>query len=232
MTVDLLDQAFLDAAAKHDSGLARPASDLENSLTAQPGIVAELSATAGGKVAAAETVTASSDSFTNTADPTLLQLLDRFPAQWTAVVTAVEEARRAGTRVIAVAGHQPGEGRTTLAQGLRLLLVERGWRVACFASASAWWQELVGEAASWQDRFSQAAAVDDLVLVDAGIWFPPGPLRPQQLQLKMFGFDGALLVRRHSLPSNPARDAAIAKGGLRAIGEIVSFTPAFQQRAA
>ena len=62
MTVDLLDQAFLDAAAKHDSGLARPASDLENSLTAQPGIVAELSATAGGTVAAAETVTASSDS--------------------------------------------------------------------------------------------------------------------------------------------------------------------------
>jgi hypothetical protein len=232
MTVDLLDQAFLDAAAKHEPDLVRPVGDLENSSATQAEIVADLSATAGETVAATEAVQGADESSADTVDPTLQQLLDRFPAQWAAVVTAVEEARKAGTRVIAVAGHQRGEGRTTLVQGLSMLLVKRGWRVACFASASGWWQELVGDAATWQERLPGVAATDDLVLVDAGIWFPPGPLRPQQLQLKMFGFDGALLVRHHALPPNPARDAAIAKGGLQAIGEIVSFLPAFQQGAA
>ncbi|MGA1619725.1 MAG: hypothetical protein ACO37F_14585 [Pirellulales bacterium] len=232
MTVDLLDQAFLDAAAKHGPGLARPVGDLKKSPNIRPEIVADLPATTGETVVAAETVTAAGDSSTDTVDPTLLRLIDHFSEQWASVVTAVEEARRAGTQVIAIAGHQPGEGRTTLVQGLSLLLAKRGWQVACFGSASAWWQELVGDAASWQDRLPRLAAADDLVLVDAGIWFPPGPLRPQQLTLKMFGFDGVVLVRRHALPPNPARDAAIAKGGLQAIGEIVNFMPAFRQRAA
>ncbi|NBP89506.1 MAG: hypothetical protein EBU59_13615, partial [Planctomycetia bacterium] len=174
MTVDLLDQAFLDAAAKHEPDLVRPVGDLENSSATQAEIVADLSATAGETVAATEAVQGADESSADTVDPTLQQLLDRFPAQWAAVVTAVEEARKAGTRVIAVAGHQRGEGRTTLVQGLSMLLVKRGWRVACFASASGWWQELVGDAATWQERLPGVAATDDLVLVDAGIWFPPG----------------------------------------------------------
>lgn len=232
MTVDLLDQAFLCAAATPGQGLAHPAGESEHSLLAQPGIAADYSATAGETVAVPETVAAADDFTPGTVDPTLQQLIKQFPSQWAAVVAAVEQVRQEGTRVIAVAGHQQGEGRTTLVRGLALLLAERGWRVACFASASAWWQELVGDAANWQHRLPEAVATDDLVLVDAGIWFPPGPLRPQQLQLKMFGFDGALLVRRHTLPANPARDGAIANAGLRVVGEVVSFAPVPQQRAA
>ena len=232
MTVDLLDQAFLCAAATPGPGLAHPAGDSENSPITRPGIAADYSAPAGETVAVPETEAAAVDSSPGTVDPTLLQLLEQFPSQWAAVATAVEQARQNGTRVIAVAGHQQGEGRTTLVRGLTLLLAERGWRVACFASASAWWQELVGDAANWQQRLPEAVTADDLVLVDAGIWFPPGPLQPQQLQLKMFGFDGALLVRRHALPANPARDGVIANAGLQAVGEIVSFAPDPRRRAA
>ena len=236
MTVDLLDQAFLCAATTPGAGLAHPADDLEQSPITQPGIAADMADMADMLVTAGETAvvpkTAADDSSPGTVDPTLQQLLKQFLSQWAAVATAVEQARQKGARVIAVAGHQQGEGRTTLVRGLALLLAERGWRVACFASASAWWQELVGDAANWQQQRSQTVAGDDLVLVDAGIWFPPGPLRPQQLQLKMFGFDGALLVRRQALPANPARDGAIANAGLRVVGEVVSFAPVPQQRAA
>ena len=98
-----------------------------------------------------------SESALEAVDLTLLQLLERFPDQWATVVTAVEEARRAGARVIAVAGHQRGEGRTTLVQGLGLLLAERGWQVTCFATAAAWWRELVGPEASGRHCLPPAA---------------------------------------------------------------------------
>ena len=62
MTVDLLDQAFLDAAAKHEPDLVRPVGDLENSSAAQAEIVADLSATAGETVAATETVQVADES--------------------------------------------------------------------------------------------------------------------------------------------------------------------------
>lgn len=226
MTVDLLDQAFLQAASGQQPGNDPADGDPASSMPAQPEaaadepvVVAESKATCGEPAAAA--------------DLTLLQLLERFPEQWATVVMAIEEARRVGARVIAVAGHQQGEGRTTLVRGLSLLLMERGWQVTCFASAAAWWQELVGPGTTRQQFPPPASATDDdLVLVDAGIWFPPGPLRPRQLLLKMFGFDGVLLMRHSDLPPCPARDAAIAKAGLQAIGEIVSFSPTIQRRAA
>ena len=190
-------------------------------------------ATAAGPAVTAELEAMPGESAVEAVDLTLLHLLERCPEQWAAVVAAVEEARKAGARVIAVAGHQQGEGRTTLVRGLSLLLAERGWQVTCFASAASWWQELIGPGASRQHRLSPTtAADDDLVLVDAGIWFPPGPLRPRQLQLKMFGFDGAVLMRHSDLSPSPSREEAIANAGLHAIGEIVSFSSTIQQRAA
>lgn len=237
MNDDLLDRAFLQAAAgrgprgfptanapggispaAQGAGADQPAADGVPPVTAAAG--AEISDCSGETAAAA-------------VDRILPELLERFPEQWAAVALAVEQARRAGTRVIAVAGHQQGEGKTTLVRGLGLLLSERGWQVTSFPSAAAWWQELVGAGPPWQPhQIGTAAADNDLVLVDAGIWFPPGPLRPRQLLLKMFGFDGVLLMRHHAHAPCPARDGAIAKAGLQSIGEIVSFAPAVNQRAA
>lgn len=237
MTFDLLDRAFLQAAS---AGQRRTAADSQpasagRAAALQPAAVpasAEFAPIAhsaaalpdvGGKPAEADP-----------ADGTVCRLIEEFPDQWAAVLAAVEGARRVGSRVIAIAGHEPGEGRTTLLHGLSRLLTERGWQVTPFATATAWWQELVGDGATWQWRQVQPANADDrdLVLVDAGIWFPPGPLRPRHLLLTMFGYDAVLLMRHHDFPASPVRQAAIHKAGLRAIGEVVSFAPAPQQRAA
>lgn len=227
MTVDLLDQAFLQATAGQQPRNAPAAGAPDSNMPVQPDAIA------AGPAVTAELEAMPGESAVEAVDLTLLQLLERFPDQWATVVTAVEEARRAGARVIAVAGHQRGEGRTTLVQGLGLLLAERGWQVTCFATAAAWWRELVGPEASGRHCLPPAAVgEDDLVLVDAGIWFPPGPLRPRQLLLKMFGFDGVLLMRHVDLPPCPVRDGVIAKAGLQAIGEIVSFSSPTQQRVA
>lgn len=237
MTFDLLDRAFLQAAS---AGQQRTSADSQPSSA---GCSAELHpatepATAGAAAiehpAAALPDVGGKPAEADPADETVCRLIEEFPDQWAAVMAAVEGARRAGSRVIAIAGHEPGEGRTTLLHGLSRLLTERGWQVTPFATATAWWQELVGDGATWQWRQVQSATADDrdLVLVDAGIWFPPGPLRPRHLLLTMFGYDAALLVRHHDFPASPVREAAIHKAGLQAIGEVVSFAPAPQQRAA
>ncbi len=236
MNGDLLDRAFLQAAAGQgprgfpttdaQGGIIPAALDAGADQTAADGKPPVATATG------AEMSDGSGEAAAAAVDQTLLELLERFPEQWAAVALAVEQASRAGTRVIAVAGHQQGEGRTTLVRGLGLLLSERGWQVTSFPSAAAWWQELVGAGPGWQPLHTKTAADNDIVLVDAGIWFPPGPLRPRQLLLKMFGFDGVLLMRHHAHASCPARDGAIAKAGLKSIGEIVSFAPALTQRAA
>jgi hypothetical protein len=64
-----------------------------------------------------------------------------------------------------------------------------------------------------------------LVLVDAGVWFPGGPLRRSWLQSQSIGCDAAIVVRRAGQPECPARGAALESIGLKVLGEVVTMTP-------
>jgi len=225
MTPNLLDEAFLRAASGRQAAgeVAPPArGSLESAAAATVSEPRPPAGSRGGAVPSASAGQAADEP-----DGPLGDLLERFPEQWSAVVTVVEAAARSGHRTIAVAGHRPAEGRTTLVRGLALLLTRRDWQVSVYATATAWWQELVGDAATWQWREPRAVADPrDLVLVDAGIWFPPGPLRRQQLLLTMFGYDAVLLVRQGNQPASPGRDRLIEQAGLAPLGEVVSFASA------
>lgn len=143
-------------------------------------------------------------------------LLDRLiaavPHAWCRLAAEVEEAHAAGCRVIAVAGSHRGEGRTTLARGLVRTLAERGHRVAIECRTP-----LAIPCA--EDDTGPA----DIVIVDAGIWFPPGPIRRQSLARIAFGCDAAILVRRADRCSCAAHGEALAAIGLRVIGEAITF---------
>ena len=112
------------------------------------------------------------------------------------------------------------------------MLEHLGWKVKTVESANAWWRELIGDAATWQWRQEMIPSERDVVLVDAGIWAPPGPLRVHQLRNATFGFDAVLMVRHHEVVSCPAFEQALAATGVRLIGEVVSFAPVAHERAA
>lgn len=140
-------------------------------------------------------------------------LLEKVPEQWAALAAAVEKAVADGLRVIAVAGGGRGEGRTTLVAGLAATLTARGWRMITVVGPLAEDGELLF--ASGSDR--------QVVIVDAGVWFPPGPLRHDHVAAMSVGCDAAILVRRAKQPPCPAWAAAIERAGCRVIGEAVTF---------
>jgi len=147
-------------------------------------------------------------------------LLERLLAaawpQWNTVADRVEAARGRGRRVVAVAGSEPGEGRTTLVEGLAQVLRGRGREVICTDAVAL-------------DSASACGAPHDkrVVLVDAGIWFPAGPIRRQLLAVATRGCDAAILTRRADRPAHAARETALAAIGVELLGEVVTFaTPA------
>lgn len=144
-----------------------------------------------------------------TVDPFLARLLVDAPLAWRRVADCVAEAHDRGRRWIAVTGSRHGEGRSTLVQGVAHLLRERGLKVECVDAP---------DPGDWRD--------DVLVLVDAGIWFPPGPLRRQPLAHRSLGCDAVIIVRRADQPPCPARAAMIESVGLELLGEVVTFAPA------
>lgn len=228
MTFDLLDQAFLQHAAD------RPCPPI-----AAPGGVASARGGAGAHalVQSAGPAVAGVGGLTepaafSAADALLAQLLEDHPEQWWTVADRVCAAREAGHRVIAIAGHRSGEGRTTLMRGVAVMLEHLDWQVKMVESATAWWRELIGDPATWQWRQQALEGDRDVVLVDAGIWFPPGPLRIHQLRNATFGFDAVLMVRHHDVSPCPASEQALAATGVRLIGEVVSFAPVAYARAA
>lgn len=133
------------------------------------------------------------------------RLLEAVPAAWEVIGDRVVAARERGVRVVAVAGGSPGEGRTTLVLGLGRVLRERGHAVQI------------------TDQVPTTLPDAGLVIVDAGIWFPPGPVRPARVSLAAVGCDAAMLVRREEEPACPARGRAIQAAGLELLGEVVTF---------
>lgn len=151
-------------------------------------------------------------------DPIALLLLERAPAQWQALADEIEAARLAGHRVIAITGGESGEGRTTLVTCLATVLRNRGRDVTiCDAT----------DLATCADGVLGGGRLHDkrIVLVDAGVWFPPGPVRRSRLVVASLGCDAAILVRRADREAAPAWATALSAVGVEPLGEVVTFAP-------
>jgi hypothetical protein len=149
--------------------------------------------------------------------PLVERLLAAGRDQWNGLADEVEAARSAGHRVIAIAGGEPKEGRTTLIDCLARTLQERGRDVVLLtadAMATAADREPV-DGGTLHDR--------RIVLVDAGVWFPPGPIRRQRISMASVGCDAAILVRRADREPVHSRASALAAVGVTVLGEVVTF---------
>lgn len=146
--------------------------------------------------------------------------------QWSALANEVEAARLAGHRTIGVAGGERAEGRTTLVACLARTLRDRSRDVVVLASGLA--------VAGPRGVPADGGRLHDkrIVLVDAGIWFPPGPIRRQRLMMTSLGCDAAILVRRADRAPAPAWAAALSAVGVAVLGEVVTFASRPQEDAA
>lgn len=154
------------------------------------------------------------------ADPDLVaRLLGAGRDQWETLAAEVEAARLAGHRVIAVTGGAQGEGRSTLVACLAEVLRDRGRDVVVLGSTA----ELSAVDADPAD----GGRLHDkrIVLVDAGVWFRPGPIRRHRLLVASLGCDAAILVRRAGCEPAAAWAAALAAVGVTPLGEVVTFAP-------
>lgn len=134
------------------------------------------------------------------------------PEAWAAIASELEAANDAGCRVIAVVAVRRGEGCSTVAQGAVRALVARGRRAACVTKPPL-------QLASGDTEADRA----DIVVVDAGHWFPPGPIRRHHVARQAFGCDAVILVRRADRPRCEAHAEALAAIGLCVLGEVETF---------
>jgi len=149
------------------------------------------------------------------ADDTLVErLLAAAPEQWNALADEIEAARLAGRRVIAITGGERGEGRSTLVACIGRVLRQRGREVEIRNG-----HHLPGVPA----EAATGGHDGRIVLVDAGSWFPAGPIRRQRLMVTSVGSDAAILVRRADREPAPMRAAALEALGIAVLGEVVTF---------
>lgn len=140
------------------------------------------------------------------------RLLAAAGPQWQTLADRVESARLRGRRVIGIAGSAAGEGRSTLVECLAATLRTRGREVLRLESL-----ELAAQSGREPTHDKR------IVLVDAGIWFPPGPIRRPRLVAVSLGCDAAILVRRADAAAAAAREAALAGIGIEVLGEVLTF---------
>jgi len=143
--------------------------------------------------------------------------------QWSDLAAVVEAARNRGRRVIGIAGSEPAEGRTQLVECLAAALRARGRDVVCVppSELSAVSEEIPGGGSPHDKR---------IVLVDAGVWFPPGPIRRARLAVASLGCDAVILVRRADGRGGAAREAALEALGIEVLGEVLTFAAAGEER--
>lgn len=147
--------------------------------------------------------------------PLLSKLLESVPDQWIQIAEQIEAAQAVGCRVFAITAGQPGAGVTTVARGAFLTLQGRGRRVACVSKPPLQCRDLKA-----REHHADRA---DIVIVDAGIWFPPGPIRQRQVAQLAFGCDAVILVRRADRAAVPAQGETLTACGLRVLGEVITF---------
>ena len=149
------------------------------------------------------------------ADDGMGSLVDRLlrvvPHAWAHLAARVEDAHREGAEVIAITGARRGEGRTTVVECLKQTLVALGRPVECLDRAPL-------------EPASRGRDGGSIVLVDAGIWFPAGPLRRAWLERQSLGCHAVILVRRADQPACEARAAALEAVGLKVLGEVLTMT--------
>jgi hypothetical protein len=145
-------------------------------------------------------------------DPVVSALLAEYPEQWGRLARHVEAAWSAGERVVAVAGRARGDGVSTVVRGLVHVLRQRGAALTCLDTHPA-----------RADEETDSAADGRPVLVDGGVWFPPGPVHRGRLVRAALGCHAAVLVRRTGRFPCPAHAAALAALGIRVLGEVVTF---------
>jgi len=138
------------------------------------------------------------------------RLLVEAAPQWQAIADRIEAARGRGRRIIAVAGCERGEGRTTLVAAVAKALRSRGREVAVVEP-----EELAPHVGPTHDK--------RIVLVDAGVWFPAGPIRRPRLLVVSHGCEAAIVVRRARRPAAAAIEAALEAIGIEPLGEVVTF---------
>jgi hypothetical protein len=124
----------------------------------------------------------------------------------------LEAAASVGCRVIAVVSVRRGKGCSTVAHGAVRALEARGRRAACVTQPPL-------QVAGRDPRVDAA----EIVIVDGGSWFPPGPIRRQHVARQAFGCDAVILVRRADRPRCDAHAEALAAIGLRVLGEVETF---------
>jgi Mrp family chromosome partitioning ATPase len=153
--IDIVDAVFLRRLHPDPAAPAAPSTAAE--IKSEP--------TPAEKPAVAAPVSTPPRSDTIDVDESLVEwLLKKVPQQWAALATTVEQAAADGRRVIAVAGGGRGEGRTTLVAGLAATLTARGWRAFVVA----------GPLTEAGETFLESDGDRQVVIVDAGVWFPPG----------------------------------------------------------
>lgn len=204
---DLIDQAFLERWQATLTPAPRP------SPAAPPAPVDRAPVEAASAPPAPVRIVA--DNLTTAGAGLVDTLLASAAGEWNSLAAEVEAARQRGRRVIAVVGSEPGEGRTTIVAGLVQSLASRGRdAVSCTPAGLP----------ATVDAAAGPAHGKRIVIVDAGIWFPPGPIRRQRLMLASLGCDAAILVRPAHRPEAAAWAVALAAIGVEPLGEVVSFT--------
>ena len=209
-TLDAVDRAFLWHADRARRHLSRPSQVLSTDAAAA---VREAMAP---RLAAAALVPAAATHPQPITDDGMGTLVDRLlrvvPHAWSHLAKRVEDAHRDGAEVIAITGARRGEGRTTLVGCLARALMARGRRVECHDRVPLQLASACREGGT-------------IVLVDAGVWFPGGPLRRAWLERQSLGCHAVILVRSADQPACPARGVALEAVGLKVLGEVLTMTP-------
>lgn len=139
------------------------------------------------------------------------RLLAAARTEWMALADEVIAARDRGRRTIALVACERAAGCSTLSAGLVRVLRGRGRdAVGCSAMATA-----------------SAGAPHDkrIVIVDGGVWFPPGRINRQRLLVSSCGCDAAILVVRSGYRPPAAWSTSLEAIGVEPLGAVVSFVP-------
>jgi len=171
-----------------------------------------VAAAALSQVAPSDAVSDSRADVDSEAGTLVERLLRAVPQAWAYLARRVEEAHCDGAEVIAITGARRGEGRTTVVACLAQTLAARGRQVECH-------YRVPGELPA------SGGNGGTIVLVDAGVWFPGGPLRRAWLARQSLGCQAAILVRRADQPECAARGVAIESVGLKVLGEVLTMVP-------
>jgi hypothetical protein len=203
MTLDFLDAAFV---TRWQASLS-PAMPVPPAVAAAEadGVAAPPAAETTPFVATAATVEPTA------ADDFVGRLLAAARTEWEALADEVIAARDRGRRAIAIVACERAAGCSTLAAGLVRVLRGRG-RDAVECSAVA-----IASAGAPHDK--------RIVIVDGGVWFPPGRINRQRLLVSSCGCDAAILVVRSGHRPPAAWSTSLEAIGVEPLGEVVSFVP-------